>query len=77
MENPADVKLCRVICTDVGRLSGAPGTVIVRVEHLPLGDVPPDEKPNVTVFILDQGQAATLDQQLVESFDLAMLRSNS
>lgn len=51
MENPADGKISRVIRTDVGRLAGAPGTVIVAVEHLPLGDIPPDEKPYVTVFI--------------------------
>lgn len=77
MENSADGKICRALRTDVGRLAGAPGTVIVRVEHVPLGDLPPDQKPNVTVFILDQGQAAALDRQLVGSFDLAMLRSNS
>ena len=77
MENPADGKICRVIRTEVGRLAGTPGAVILRVEHQPLADVPPDEKPHVTVFILDQGQASTLDQQLVETFDLAMLRFSS
>lgn len=73
MENPADGKICRVVRTEVGRLAGAPGAVILRVEHIPLADVPPDEKANVTVFILDQGQASKLDGQLVDAFDVTLI----
>jgi len=47
MENPADGKICRVICTDVGRLTGAACAVIVRVEHLPPSDVSLSERTDL------------------------------
>lgn len=75
MKEPSQGKICRVVRTDVGKLAGAPGAVVVRVEHLPLADVPPGEKPNVTVFILDQGQASILDEQLIDSFDVTSISS--
>lgn len=77
MKDPAEGKICRVIRTEAGRLAGAPGAVILRVEHLPLADMPPGEKPNVTVFILDQGQASKLDEQLIDSFDVVSISSAS
>ncbi|WP_224776926.1 MULTISPECIES: hypothetical protein [Achromobacter] len=75
MKESSEGKICRVVRTDVGRLAGAPGAVVMRVEHLPLADVPPGGKPNVTVFILDQEQASTLDEQLMDSFALTATRS--
>lgn len=47
MENPADGKICRVIRTDVGRLTGAACAVIVRVEHLPPSDVSLSERTDL------------------------------
>jgi hypothetical protein len=47
----------------------------MRVEHLPLADLPPDERPDVTIFILDQGQASILDEQLIDSFDVTSISS--
>lgn len=75
MTDPAEGKICRVVRTEVGRLAGAPGAVILRVEHIPLADVAPDEKANVTVFILDQGQASKLDEQLIDAFDTTLVSS--
>jgi len=65
MKEQSQGKICRIVRTDVGKLAGASGAVVMRVEHLPLSDLPPDEKANVTVFILDQRQAAELDRQLL------------
>lgn len=62
--------ISRVVRTEVATLSGASDAVIVRVEHTPLADVHPDDKPSVMVFILDQAQAVTLEGQLVDSFNL-------
>lgn len=76
MKDPAEGKICRVIRTEVGKLAGAPGAVILRVEHMPLADVSADERPNVTVFILDQGQASILDGQLIDAFDLTLVPSS-
>ncbi|CAB3917176.1 hypothetical protein [Achromobacter mucicolens] len=76
MKESSEGKICRVVRTDVGRLAGAPGAVVMRVEHLPLADVPPGEKPNVTVFILDQEQASTLDEQIMDSFARATTHSH-
>lgn len=75
MKEPSQGKICRVVRTDVGKLSGASGAVVMRVEHLPLADLPPDEKTNVTVFILDQRQVAALDAQLLSACapDLSVL----
>lgn len=61
--------ISRVMRTEVAPLSGASDAVIVRVEHMPLADVHPDDKPSVMVFILDQDQAAILEGQLVDSFN--------
>ena len=67
MKEPSQGKICRVVRTDVGKLVGASGAVVMRVEHAPLADLPPDERANVTVFILDQRQAADLDSQLLSA----------
>lgn len=67
MKEPTQGKICRVVLTEVGALTGATGAVVMRVEHLPLAELPPDEQANVTVFILDQRQAAELDAQLLSA----------
>lgn len=66
-KEPTQGKICRVVLTEVGKLTGATGAVVMRVEHLPLAELPPDEQANVTVFILDQRQAAELDAQLLSA----------
>lgn len=76
MTDTAEGKICRVVRTEVGGLAGAAGAVILRVEHIPLADIPPDEKANVTVFILDQRQASKLDEQLIDAFDLTLAPSS-
>ena len=76
MTDSTEGKICRVLRTEVGRLAGAAGAVILRVEHVPLADLPPEEKANVTVFILDQRQASKLDEQLVDAFDLTLVPSS-
>ena len=75
MKEPSQGKICRVVRTHVGKLVGASGAVVMRVEHLPLADLPPDERPDVTIFILDQGQASILDEQLIDSFDVTSISS--
>jgi len=67
MKEPLQGKIYRAVRIEVGKLAGATGAVVMRVEHLPLADLPPDEMANVTVFILDQRQAADLDRQLLSA----------
>lgn len=68
MRAPSGNTIRRVIRTEVATLSGESEAVIVRVEHIPLADAHPDERPGVMVFVLDQEQAVILEEQLVDSF---------
>lgn len=68
MREPSNGSISRIVRTEVGRLKGAPGVVILRVEHLPLAEDADDTRPEVTVFVIDQRQASVLEEQILESF---------
>lgn len=66
MSKTSNGEISRVVRTEVGRLSGSMDAMIVRIEHVPLA-ADEDQKPGVTVFVLNQHQVAVLEEQILES----------
>lgn len=68
MREASSGSISRIVRTEVGRLKGTPGVMILRVEHLPLAEDASDTRPEVTVFVMDHRQASVLEEQILESF---------
>lgn len=52
MREASSGSISRIVRTEVGRLKGTPGVMILRVEHLPLAEDASDTRPEVTVFVM-------------------------